>query len=176
MAYKSKARARENEKKWRAANPDKMKAISKRSHDKYRAQHLEECRAARRKYYWEHRDQELARAEQYRREHPDRIAKIRRRRTKAMAHYLRLRQYGLSQTTYDELLAKQNGVCAICRLANPNGRALSVDHDHGTDVVRGLLCLHCNSGLGQFRDDSELLRRALAYMELSRFAELEKVS
>jgi len=93
-----------------------------------------------------------------------------------MAHYLRLRQYGLSQTDYDELLAKQDGVCAICHLANPNGRALSVDHDHETDAVRGLLCLHCNSGLGQFRDDSELLRRALAYMELAKFTQLEKVS
>lgn len=49
----------------------------------------------------------------------------------------------------------QNGVCAICgkletALFKPGGsiRALSVDHNHRTNKVRGLLCGHCNSSVG----------------------------
>lgn len=49
---------------------------------------------------------------------------------------------------YDELLAIQGGVCALC--GNPpkeGGRRLHVDHDHKTLELRGLLCFRCNRAL-----------------------------
>ncbi len=64
---------------------------------------------------------------------------------------------------YERLLAAQNGGCAICG-KEANGNRLSVDHDHGTGRVRGLLCQQCNTGLGGFRDDPALLERAIAYL------------
>jgi len=51
--------------------------------------------------------------------------------------------------------------CAICRRS---ARRLAVDHDHQTNVVRGLLCTPCNQGLGMFRDSVALLRGAIAYL------------
>jgi hypothetical protein len=42
---------------------------------------------------------------------------------------------------------------------------LHIDHHHGDGVVRGLLCNQCNLGLGLFRDDSSILRRAAEYLE-----------
>jgi hypothetical protein len=50
--------------------------------------------------------------------------------------------------------------CAIC---NTEGK-LVVDHDHGTGKIRGMLCHHCNRGLGHFRDDPALLDFAVQYL------------
>lgn len=70
---------------------------------------------------------------------------------------------------YERMLAAQGGVCALCRQPETvvqHGRVarLSVDHDHRTGRVRGLLCRACNTTLGRFNDDPELFRRALDYL------------
>jgi hypothetical protein len=82
-----------------------------------------------------------------------------------------LRLYGLTEETYAELLAKQNDVCAIClgpetQIDKRTGltRRLSVDHDHDTLKVRGLLCCRCNWAIGRLGDTHEQLARAAAYL------------
>lgn len=83
-----------------------------------------------------------------------------------------LRAYGLDEEAYQALLVAQNYVCAICqspetwidaRTGDP--RRLAVDHCHKTGKVRGLLCGSCNRGIGQFRDDPSLLKRASVYLQ-----------
>lgn len=75
-----------------------------------------------------------------------------------------LRKYGITSAQYDELLAAQNGVCAICRGPSVDGSALAVDHCHETGRVRGLLCANCNRGVGLFADDPDRLVAAAAYL------------
>ncbi len=78
--------------------------------------------------------------------------------------YLLKKKFGLSESAFNDLLESQNGVCAICG-GKPAGRRLAVDHDHKTGRVRGLLCLHCNTGLGNFKDSVALLGCVLAYLK-----------
>jgi hypothetical protein len=62
------------------------------------------------------------------------------------------RTFGITVEDYDGILARQGGVCAICREArrsDGSGRRLAVDHDHETGEVRGLLCGSCNRALGR---------------------------
>jgi len=74
--------------------------------------------------------------------------------------------YGITQKQYNELLEKQNGICAICgKTPEDNGKALAVDHNHRTNVVRGLLCDKCNTGIGILQDSSKLLRTAADYLD-----------
>lgn len=63
-----------------------------------------------------------------------------------------------------ELLAKQGGICAICKTDEPKGTGWHGDHDHVSGRLRGALCHHCNVGLGNFKDSTLLLRRAISYL------------
>lgn len=74
-------------------------------------------------------------------------------------------KYGVSQDEYELLLKRQAGVCKICLCRPGDKQALAVDHCHKTGLVRGLLCLLCNTALGKFQDDPALLRRAAEYLE-----------
>lgn len=81
-----------------------------------------------------------------------------------------LRKFGLSEATYESMLDEQDGLCMICQLPQSMTRLgkrleLSVDHDHATGRVRGLLCNNCNSMLGMAKDDPTLLRRGATYLE-----------
>lgn len=78
--------------------------------------------------------------------------------------------YGMSTEQFEAMLAAQRHRCAICLCRFENSRDAHVDHDHATGVVRGLLCTHCNNGLGRFRDNPAALRRAARYVERARSA------
>ncbi len=87
-----------------------------------------------------------------------------------MQTYNRRAKYGLEPEDFQALLAKQGGVCAICRRPETaelrgKNKALCVDHDHVTDRVRGLLCFRCNLWIGYLGDDPERARAAAAYLE-----------
>lgn len=58
--------------------------------------------------------------------------------------------------------------CAICKLPPDADRSLAIDHCHKTGMLRGLLCHHCNLGLGSFKDEVTRLRRAITYLETAR--------
>lgn len=84
------------------------------------------------------------------------------------------RYYGLSLADYEELLAVQDGVCAICRMPPEPGTNLHVDHDHGCcpgkktcgNCIRGLLCGDCNLALGCLKDNVDYVSRALLYLTI----------
>jgi len=96
-----------------------------------------------------------------------------------MRNVFLLRCYGITVDQYDALLAKQGGVCALCKDVesqlnhygsnraeeNPLTR-LSVDHCHATNRVRGILCRRCNSMIASARDNPETLERAAGYLRL----------
>lgn len=84
---------------------------------------------------------------------------------KRKAHARRIEQeYGLTAEQYQELYDFQEQRCWICRRATGASRRLSVDHDHRTGFVRGLLCRPCNTMLGQARDSTTFFGRAIVYL------------
>lgn len=81
--------------------------------------------------------------------------------------------YNLSLDQYNQMLENQNGVCAICGneevISDVTGqkiKPLAVDHNHETREIRGLLCQACNTGLGKFKENKEVLKKAIKYLKL----------
>lgn len=89
------------------------------------------------------------------------------------AHKHKLKhRYSMSIEEYNNKLKRQKGVCAICgepetKIYKSSGRLhqLSVDHNHITGENRGLLCDSCNKAIGLFKENVEILKRAIEYME-----------
>ncbi len=66
---------------------------------------------------------------------------------------------------YTAMFLRQGGVCAICREKPKLFRRLVVDHDHRTGRVRGLLCDNCNRAIGLLKDKSQILHKAIKYLD-----------
>ena len=77
------------------------------------------------------------------------------------------KKYNINLKEYNLLLKKQEYKCAICKTITPGGPSneFVVDHCHLTEKVRGLLCNHCNTGLGKLGDTIESLERAINYLK-----------
>jgi hypothetical protein len=85
----------------------------------------------------------------------------------ARAYHL-LRKYGITEDQYNNLLKHQKGHCALCpRVVEKSGKRLSVDHNHKTGEIRGLLCYRCNKFVIGRHTDPYLLELAAAYLRNS---------
>lgn len=103
--------------------------------------------------------------------------KLRRKDPEKFRGYELKSHYKLSLEQYNEMLAKQDGVCSICKTV-PDGhrRNMVVDHDHKCcpekkkscgKCIRGLICDTCNRAIGMLGDCPKILRSAAAYLESS---------
>ena len=76
-----------------------------------------------------------------------------------------IRKYGITLEEYNQMLIDQEGKCLICNKHYTKFESnLSVDHNHKTGEIRGLLCKNCNVGLGFFEDNCNLLLNAINYL------------
>lgn len=85
------------------------------------------------------------------------------------AHVSRWRRYKLGPQQFEQMMAAQDGKCALCR-TDFGKKRLHVDHAHKSRRVRGLLCARCNVGVG-FIEGLNLLR---VFVYLGWFEERER--
>lgn len=145
-------------------------------HGQSRDDRRPECKACtadrRKRWYGENREREIERVKAWQRQNADQYsARLRKWREKNAdltkrsdrEGHLR-RKFGITQAHYERILKRQGGGCAICGDPPPPGTSLHVDHDHRTGKVRGLLCVNCNNGLGQFKESAGRLAMAFEYL------------
>lgn len=176
----AKERAREACKKYYHSHREKRLEKVKEWYQKHKSEVLARKRATYVKHprkmrersigwYWRNKDKVRA----YR--HSEHYREISRKWYSRQPAQMKLKQllytHGMTLGQYDELLKSQNGVCAICGNGNEHqtglGRKsvrLTVDHCHASGRIRGLLCHKCNAGLGFFKDNPEILNKALDYL------------
>lgn len=89
--------------------------------------------------------------------------KLKNRRNAWELRYLLKKQ---RKSYYNDLFIKQEGKCYICGIHQSKlDRKLSMDHNHKERKLRGLLCGPCNTALGLFKDNKDVLLKAVKYLE-----------
>lgn len=152
----------------RACKSNKPESDFYKKTGKYRKEYAcKKCvNVRRRAHYLENREYKIKQAREYREKNRERVLHSKRRQS-----------FGITAKEFNEMLLRQNGLCAICKQPETskinrgkNGsktNSLSVDHDHRTGAIRGLLCGRCNRGVGFFKDDIKILYSAAKYLKES---------
>lgn len=157
---KTKEEKAEYGREWRKKNPDYVLQYNREYYEKNKERLREYAKA----YRDAHIDERRAAERQWRLANPDRI----KENNRANRRRERFKQHGIAEEDYLAMMQERDGLCDICRKECPVVGSLSIDHDHSTGRIRGLLCKQCNSGLGFFRDSCENLARAIDYLTASR--------
>lgn len=134
----------------------------------YYSKNKELSKKKSREYYWRNREASLKRSVDYYNLNKDKIYEVKKKYRENSDYFQKQRAkrfgiYNFSQEDYRLLFGKQNGKCAICN--SESKIRLSVDHNHTTGKVRGLLCSHCNLALGYLKDSIDRLKSAISYLE-----------
>ena len=150
MPYKDPEKRREHDRKYRDKNREKERARQKERAMQENYQH----------YQKEYRERNREKAKQTTSD----WVKSDNGRNKTL-----LNKYGITLEQYDAMLIDQDYLCAICKqpeqmLHKEKPKRLCVDHDHKTGKVRGLLCQRCNTTLGRYEDNPELMKNLISYL------------
>lgn len=75
-------------------------------------------------------------------------------------------EYGMTPEQWQTMFEAQGCKCAICNATEPGSKiGWNTDHCHKSGRVRFILCAHCNRGLGAFKDNPEIMRKAADMLE-----------
>jgi len=121
---------------------------------KYREANKEKCNQL-------HKEWRLANKDRFKKIH----TKGRLNREEKAKETQRKYLYNLPAEHYELMHQQQQGRCTICEGELKKDKQTHIDHNHKTGLVRGLLCHHCNLGLGHFKDDISSLLNAIKYLE-----------
>lgn len=124
---------------------------------------------------WQHANPEKIQEHNNRRAAKEKAGQKRKRNPDTERVYHLKKAYGIAVEEYDRILAMQRGRCAICGTDDPKKKYFSVDHDHQTGKVRGLLCQPCNIALGHLRDDLDVVLAMAVYLMQRKAASSEGV-
>jgi len=115
------------------------------SDDRYTGGGCRPCKKSRQKAYYKRKNEETGGDWRKRYYNPD-------------PTYQAARRYGITEAEVEAL--RSQGECEVCGGAE----GLSIDHDHETGQVRGLLCRGCNLALGHVDDDVDRLQKLIEYL------------
>lgn len=122
------------------------------------------------KYYQEHKESFQLHnrgiyKKKYREDNKENLQKYRDENKERFVDYWLKRNYNITIEEYNRLFSEQEGKCAICgKHQNDLKKKLSVDHNHETGNIRGLLCINCNLSLGHAKEDIDILLKMIDYL------------
>jgi hypothetical protein len=139
---------RESNRKWSANNRDKVNEKQRR----YAERNKEKLKLKQHQFYLKNKDK--------------------------VKEFSLLRKYNISLEQYKKMLKDQHNKCLLCQTKDEDttSKFLVVDHCHKTGKVRGLLCNPCNTGIGLFKENIEVLEKTIKYLAESSLLTVESES
>lgn len=115
---------------------------------------------------WNKRNKNVCRGatRRWREKFPEKVLAQNKDRARLKKNW-QLKKYGLTLDEWEAVLKSQGGVCAICKSSDPASLGWNTDHSHMTGRFRGILCSSCNWLLGNAKDNIEVLKEAIKYLE-----------
>jgi hypothetical protein len=157
--------------KWRKTMPQTKEQKAAYAKEYY-IKNKEVLAAKNKEYREKNKEKVYAKNKEYREKNKEYIKAYRKqnreKERQQQADYKRQKKYGISPEEYNYMIKKQNNKCKICLvdfLYDKHSTKPFIDHCHTTNKVRGLLCLHCNTGLGYFKDQISTLTKTINYLE-----------
>jgi hypothetical protein len=186
---------RESDRKYRLKHLKELKEYRAVNKDKIREQRIqydidnaEKIKKQQKQYKDNHREEITIKTKQWRENNVDKIKQFpshsKENRSKVYKKYHMnnkentrrykiKKKYDITLEQYNEMVDAQQGKCKICGTHQDElKKLLVIDHNHDTNIVRGLLCDKCNRGLGHFNDDVNLLSQAIEYLSADLSADL----
>lgn len=136
--------------KWALRHPEKKKTITSN---------------ANKKNYSKLSDEEKSKKKASERERWNNLSQEKRREK-----WLKTK-YKMSYDEYRNMYDSQNGLCYLCDIpisittSDRGHNTACVDHDHETNLIRKLLCNHCNRAIGLLKERIEVVERLLVYLK-----------
>ncbi len=117
--------------------------------------------ARNRENYHMNKEKRLKQTAAYEKAHPE--------QRKRSARKYGLKRVGFTLELFEQRLQEQNYLCGICGIKLTIGKieatSACADHNHTTNKPRGILCRHCNIGIGLLSENVETLASAIGYLE-----------
>lgn len=129
------------------------------SGERYREKNREQYNVKRKAYYEKNREKIAIRQKAHYSTVKEKQSENSRRWYSSPENQIRRRQ-SRYKTDFNTLKLIQKNRCGICNVEFPSDPQATIDHDHDTGLVRGLLCRKCNSGIGMLQENWELLEKA----------------
>jgi len=118
------------------------------------------CKLCSRRHSKEYKRKTKEKQKEYRKKYNTKESGVAKNRE----YFLKTR-YGITIEQFETFFDLQDRKCALCRSETSDGKNFVVDHCHKTGKIRGILCSFCNRALGMFKDDTEILKKAIEYLE-----------
>jgi hypothetical protein len=164
---KERGTASERLKTWAEANPEKAKEFQKIRSKRWREKHPDRVKRINAEQHKKHRKKILARKKNQYRQDPEKARERSLKWQKNNPEKVRAKRirdsWGMSLQEYDALIDQAGTTCPICKKSfgeNPP----CLDHDHSTGKIRGIICRVCNSGIGFFHENINVLLNAVEYL------------
>ena len=128
---------------------------------KYREENRDAYNAYMREYARKNKDRINERRRELRKKNPEKYREHGRRRYWKDPLKNKLYKFNINKEQYNQMFTSQDGKCAIC---NNEMKVINIDHCHETNIVRGLLCTSCNTGIGKLKEDINIMKSAINYL------------